>query len=80
MKHFKKFLSSLLIISVLIGSSAILPSCAPSYSNYKKIAYKKRGARKSGYHSHYAGRLKRNTVSLHQNYIIKNNRRTTYHY
>lgn len=57
----------------LIFVSGLLVSCGPSqYRYYKKMV--KRRTTQYGYKSNYQKKLKRNTLPVNRNYIIKNKR------
>ncbi|MEI8202635.1 MAG: hypothetical protein WCH34_06460 [Bacteroidota bacterium] len=80
MKLFKKWLIFPLIILLMFGTLEIFTSCSHSYSNYKKLSYKRRASGSTGYSGQYQKKLRRSSISIHQNYVIKNKRRTSYHY
>jgi hypothetical protein len=70
MKQRKKW-ASICLATIFILSIGV--SCQPSqYKTYKRMV--KRRGMASGYKSHYQKRLKRHTMPINKNYIIRNNR------
>jgi hypothetical protein len=60
-------------VFILVFVSGMLVSCAPSqYKQYKKMV--KRRTSQYGYKSNYQKKLKKNTLPVNRNYIIKNKR------
>jgi hypothetical protein len=62
-----------LVIFLFFFLSGMIMSCAPAqYRNYKKMV--KRRTTNYGYKSKHQKKLKRNTLPVNKNYIIKNKR------
>lgn len=72
----KKFNNKIPVwIVLIVFSLGILVSCGPSqYRYYKKMV--KRRTTYYGYKSNYQKKLKRNTMPINKNYIIRNKRTT----
>lgn len=68
-RHFNKYL---LLLVVFVGM-LVASSCTSSqFRNYKRYVKRKNTA--LGYKSHYQKKLKRNTMPINRNYIIRNRR------
>ncbi len=69
----KRGFSRYLFLLVVFVASLALSSCSQSqFRNYKRYVKRKNTA--MGYRSHYQKKLKRNTMPINRNYIIRNKR------
>lgn len=72
MRLLKKWYVILLVLFVVQIS---MESCAKHY-RYKRMIKRRRSAVSHRYHTPYQKKLKRNTIPINRNYIIKNKRNT----
>lgn len=63
------------IVLVLFVVQIGMDSCSRHY-RYKRMIKRRRGAVSHRYHSPYQQRLKKSTIPINRNYIIKNKRNT----
>jgi hypothetical protein len=61
-----------LLVLVFIGALALSSCSSSQFRNYKRYVKRKNTA--LGYRSHYQKKLKRNTMPINRNYIIRNKR------
>lgn len=80
MKHYKKWLVYLLIFLFAIPAMSVMQSCNPSYRNYRKIVKHKRIKSARRYKGRYQRKLRRSSVPIHNNYIMKRSKGTRLHY
>jgi hypothetical protein len=60
----------LLLIVVFVGAIALSSCSSSQFRNYKRYVKRKNTA--LGYHSNYQKKLKRTTMPINKNYIIRN--------
>ncbi len=73
MAQMKPNKKNVILMLVFIFVAGLLISCGTSqYRNYKKVV--KHRTSQYGYRSNYQKKLKRNTMPVNRNYIIKNKR------
>ncbi|MEI6765237.1 MAG: hypothetical protein WCM76_06310 [Bacteroidota bacterium] len=72
MRYLKKWYVVVLIVFV---TTLALESCSRHY-RYKKMIKRRRSAVAKRYHSPWQKKIKRNTIPINQNFIIKNKRNT----
>lgn len=80
MKHYKKWLVYFLILILALPAVSVIQSCNPSYRNYRKIVKHKRIKSAKRYKGKYQRKLRRGSVPIHNNYIMKKSRGTRLHY
>lgn len=69
----KRFFSKyMLLLIVFVGTMAVSSCNSSQFKNYKRYVKRKNSA--LGYKSHYQKKLKRNTMPINRNYIIRNKR------
>ncbi|HPF00428.1 MAG TPA: hypothetical protein PKY63_07165 [Bacteroidales bacterium] len=69
----KRFFSKYMLLLIVFVATMAMSSCSSSqFKNYKRYVKRKNSA--LGYKSHYQKRLKRNTMPINRNYIIRNKR------
>lgn len=67
----KRFFKWYIVVLLVIAGTATFESCGPAqYRTYKK--YVKRKSSAMGYRSNYQKKLRRNTMPINRNYIIRN--------
>lgn len=68
----RTFSRYLLLIMVFVGAIALSSCSSSQFRNYKRYVKRKNTA--LGYRSHYQKKLKRTTMPINKNYIIRNKR------
>ncbi len=81
MKLYKKWIVYILILLFAAPAVSVVQSCGnPSYRNYRKIVKHKRIKSAKRYKGKYQRKLRRNSVPIHNNYIMKRSKGTRLHY
>lgn len=80
MKHLKKWIFYILILLLVAPAVSVMQSCNPSYRNYRKIVKHKRIKSAKRYKGKYQRKLRRNSVPIHNNYIMKRSKGSRLHY